>query len=309
MRYGGEPAVVGISVAMEQWMVEHRMFAYDAYVQNGESVTAVQRLFRVHFNLGRWDTVPSRNTILRWIHSLRTTGSIVKNKPSGPNKTVRMPENIERVRQALIRSPGRSARRHAREMRLSRESDRTILQKDLKFNPCKMCVVQELRATDYEQREDFAIRMQVQLEENENAVTIIKSDKAHFHLSGEVNKQNLCYWASKNPLNIHKKPLHSERVTAWCAIGIFDIIGPDFFEDENGATVTVNAERYIHMLNIFLRPQMKRQRPHNMQNVYFQQDGATPHTARLSMDVVRRMFPGRVISLLTTSCGPQGPLI
>jgi hypothetical protein len=36
---------------MEQWMVEHRMFAYDAYVQNGESVTAVQQLFRVHFNL------------------------------------------------------------------------------------------------------------------------------------------------------------------------------------------------------------------------------------------------------------------
>jgi hypothetical protein len=47
------------------------------------------------------------------------------------------------------------------------------------------------------------------------------------------------------------------------------------------------------MLNTFLRPQMKRQRLYNMQNVYFQQDGATPHTARLSMDVVRRMFPGR----------------
>ena len=34
-----------ISVAMQQWTVQHRMFAYDAYVQNGESVTAVQRLF------------------------------------------------------------------------------------------------------------------------------------------------------------------------------------------------------------------------------------------------------------------------
>jgi len=67
------------------------MFAYDAYVQNGESVTAVQWLFRVHFKLGRRDTVPSRNTILRWIHSLRTTGSIVKKKPPGPNKTVRTP--------------------------------------------------------------------------------------------------------------------------------------------------------------------------------------------------------------------------
>ena len=26
-----------ISIAMEQWTVEHRMFAYDVYVQNGES--------------------------------------------------------------------------------------------------------------------------------------------------------------------------------------------------------------------------------------------------------------------------------
>jgi len=116
-----------ISVAMAQWTVEHRLFPYDAYMQNGESVTVVQRLFRVHFNLGRRDTVPSRNTILRWIRSLRTTGSIVKKKPSGPSKTVGKPENNERVRQALNRSPGRSARRHAREMRLSRESVRTIL--------------------------------------------------------------------------------------------------------------------------------------------------------------------------------------
>ena len=82
-----------------------------------------------------------------------------------------------------------------------------------------MCVVQEVRATDYEQREDFAIGMQVLLEENENAI-IIMSDEAHFHLSGEVNKQNLRYWASENPLHIHENPLHSERVTVWRAIGI-----------------------------------------------------------------------------------------
>jgi hypothetical protein len=105
-------------------------------------------------------------------------------------------------------------------MRLSRESVRTILQKDLKFHPYKMRVVQELRATDYEQREDFAIRMQVLFEENE--ITIM-SDEAHFHLSGEVNKPNLRYWASENPLNIREKPLHPERVTVWCAIGVFGI--------------------------------------------------------------------------------------
>jgi len=92
VRLVGEPASLAslynaISVAMEQWTVELRVFAYHAYVRNGESVTAVQRLFRVHFILGRRETVPSCNTILRWIHSLRTTGSIVKKKPPGPKKT------------------------------------------------------------------------------------------------------------------------------------------------------------------------------------------------------------------------------
>jgi hypothetical protein len=65
-----------ISVAMEQWTVEHCMFAYDAYVKNAESITAVQRLFRVHFNLGRYGIVPSCNTILRWVNNLRTTGRL-----------------------------------------------------------------------------------------------------------------------------------------------------------------------------------------------------------------------------------------
>ena len=146
---------------MERWTVEHRMFAYDAFVQNGESVITMQRLFRVRFNRGRRGTVPSRNTILRWVNNLQTTGCIVKKKPPGPTKTARTPENVERVRAAVIRSPGCSARKHARELRMSRESVRTILQKDLKFHPYKMCVAQKLEERDYAQRQEFAFRMQV----------------------------------------------------------------------------------------------------------------------------------------------------
>jgi hypothetical protein len=47
-----------MSVAMEQWTVEHRVFVYDAFVTNAESVTAAQQLFRVHFNLGHHGIVP-----------------------------------------------------------------------------------------------------------------------------------------------------------------------------------------------------------------------------------------------------------
>jgi hypothetical protein len=93
-----------------------------------------------------------------------------------------------------------------------------------------MCIVQQLKETDYRQQEDFAIQMQVLLEEHANAI-ILMSDEAHFHFSGEVNKQNIRYWGSENPCNIHEKPLHTPRVTVWCAIGNFGVIGPHFFEN------------------------------------------------------------------------------
>ena len=61
--------------------------------------------------------------------------------------TARTLENIAMVRQAV---PEKSARRHARELRLSRESVRTILKKDLTFHPYKMCIVQQLKAIKQE---------------------------------------------------------------------------------------------------------------------------------------------------------------
>ena len=36
---------------MVPWTIEHRVFAYDSYVKNNESVTAVGREFRHHFNI------------------------------------------------------------------------------------------------------------------------------------------------------------------------------------------------------------------------------------------------------------------
>ena len=173
-------------------------------------------------------------------------------KPPRPEKKVGTPE---RVRQALVRSPARSTRRHAAELNISLESVRRILQRDLCFHPYKIMVVQELKARDYVQHENFAVRMQVVFEEEENPI-ILMSDEAHFHLKGTVNKQNCRYWSPGNPHNIHQRPLHSDRVTVWCAVAPFDIIGPYFFE-ENGVTVTVNYARYIEMITNFLRPELR----------------------------------------------------
>lgn len=72
------------------------------------------------------------------------------------------------------------------------------------------------------------------------------------------------------------------------------MIGPYFFE-EDGHAVTVNSGRYVDMLHNFLTPEINRCGI-NQQTMWFQQDGATAHTARASMAVVREMFPGNVIS-------------
>jgi transposase len=113
-----------ISVGMERWSVEHRAFAAETYFKNN-SVVVVQRMFRRQFNIHRNDSVPSRNTVLLWVRNFRESASAVKRKPPGRQPSLRTPENIERVRQAFVRSPRRSAVRNAIALRMS---DRTVCQ-------------------------------------------------------------------------------------------------------------------------------------------------------------------------------------
>ena len=53
------------------------------------------------------------------------------------------------------------------------------------------------------------------------------------------------------------------------------IIGLFFFENEQGA-ITVSGDRYQTMLNEFLFTKIEEE---NIANIWFQQDGATCHTA------------------------------
>jgi len=109
-----------------------------------------------------------------------------------------------------------------------------------------------------------------------------------------VNKQNFCYWSATNFIELHERPLHSSKVTVWCAVSSFGIIGPYFLEDEREKAVNVTGPRYIHMLENFLGPELAR---HPVtKEMFFQQDGATSHTACDSMAAVSNLFPNHVIS-------------
>jgi transposase len=114
-----------------------RAFAVKAYYQNGESLVRARRAFRTQFNVPRNRLVPSNHAINTWIANFEMSGSTSK-KRSGSQKTVRTPENIERVREAFERSPRRSAARHATTLGITPTSVRRILHNDLHYHPYKI---------------------------------------------------------------------------------------------------------------------------------------------------------------------------
>ena len=65
------------------------------------------------------------------------------------------------------------------------------------------------------------------------------------------------------------------------------------FENEQGEAVTVNADPYRAMLNDFLFTKIEEE---DIGNIWFQQDGATCHTAEATLDVLRLVFEDRIIS-------------
>ncbi|KAI5721907.1 hypothetical protein M8J76_000717 [Diaphorina citri] len=109
---------------------------------------------------------------------------------------------------------------------------------------------------DYDQRKLFCEQMHSVFNDNDN-ITLFTSDEAHFHLNGFVNRQNFRYWGAENPRELHEKPLHSPRVTVWCAVGKNTVIGPYFFE-ENGRHLTIEKPRTLHELKEAITEEVRR---------------------------------------------------
>jgi hypothetical protein len=89
-----------------------------------------QQILRRHFYIHGNDRVPSRNTVLLWVRNFRETASAAKRKHPGRKSSLRTPENIERVHQAFVRSPRRSASRNSTALRISDATVRRILDED-----------------------------------------------------------------------------------------------------------------------------------------------------------------------------------
>ena len=84
-----------------------------------------------------------------------------------------------------------------------------------------------------------------------------------------------------------------DAIAVWCALWAEGIIGPYFFKNEAGHNVTVNGERYRAMINDFFVPELD---DVDVDDLWFQQDGATCHTANATIDLLKETFGERIIS-------------
>ena len=292
------------------WKLEEKIFCVTTYIET-KSYKTVQTRFRRKFN---FNTSPGKSQIFLWHRNFQIYGTVNKrskkleNPSSGRKLSARSADNVEASRVSVGQSLKKSIRRRSSELGISQSSLHRILTQDLHLYPYRIQIKHKLTATDMQKRVEMCHWFQNRIEGDPDFLNHVWfSDEAHFMLSGHVNSKNNVFWGTQAPEEVLQRPLYSLKCTAWVAISKHGIIGPYWFEDENEKALTVTKERYIVVLNKFWMD-LEIQQGINRNVQWFQQDGATPHTADITLEWLDERFSDRLISRRRdTEWSPHSP--
>lgn len=270
-----------------QLTLEQRIFIVDSFGKQKSEVITL-RAYQQKFGIGI-----SRPTVKRVYNKWKENGTIhnLNKGNSGRKRTRRSEENVAVVRLNIMTDQHISVRKLSAVTQLSRATCHRICRKDLQLKPYKVQCHQELSGNDKDRRLLFCNKINDMVTNNELVLTnVIFSDECHIYLKGTPNRQNFRSWSSNKPVVFMEKPLHSPKVTVWCGLSGNRIYGPYFFEDPNTmATQTINRVTYLDMLKETFHDDTH-------PDEWFQQDGATAHTAGEVLAWLNERFPRRLIS-------------
>ncbi|GFW78608.1 transposable element Tc3 transposase [Trichonephila clavipes] len=92
-----------------------------------------------------------------------------------------------------------------------------------------------------------------------------------------------CHFCSEKIVNVKRKTL----------IGALYGLVESFFKNDEGHNVTVNGDRYRSTITNFFIPELNNR---DVQELWFQQEDATCHTARATIDLLKYTFGDCLIS-------------
>lgn len=258
------------------------------YKENGNARETVRQL-RAKYGAA----APTAPTVRSMMARLELTGTTMSKSKKGVEikKRSRTNANIQLVRELIEENPKTPHRKAAQALNIHESTVLRILHKDLHLKSYKTHVSQNLKPTDMTKRLAFAREIIRLIDAGQlNPHKIWFSDESHFDLEGYINKQNDRTWGRDNPRELQTKKAHPSRVTVWCAISAYGIIGPYYFNS------TVRAGSYTEMLTTFFLPTVLGLEATD-DHFWFQQDGARPHRTRPIFETLTEVFDSRLIAL------------
>ena len=280
-----------------------RSFMVQTYIRT-RSVQETKNRFR--------HTFPNRNpptlmTIRYNYNKYITHGTSLNRNPkhSGRHRTGRSARNIAAVQQELQRNPSASAHRH--NAPISKSTFNRIVKNDLHYYPYRVLTQHALEPGDPARRINFCQWLIGR--GGRFLIKVLIGDEASFSMDGKVNTWNTREYAPKNqpPGTRYNVPNDKRKIMVWVGLlGDNTIIGPYIFQQN------VNGQTYLDMINNFVVPQLAAKYGHgrngSIRQIWWFQDGAPAHRARVVHNRLQQLFPNRVVGLgHTVEWPPRSP--
>lgn len=229
---------------------------------------------------------PTRHAIKKMVNKFKRTGSVTDEQRTG--RPAVADETVERIQEAITRSPSASTRRISRELGIAHTTVWKTLRFKLRKHAYHIQIVHKLEDEDYAARQAMCYDL-LDAVRNENLMQhVLFSDEATFHTCGHVNRHNCRIWADEQPNAVQQWERDSPKVNVWMGITKSKLYGPFMFAER-----TVTGITYLDLLQQFLEPQVIQDGI--LDSVVFQQDGAPPHFATIVRDYLNDTFPERWI--------------
>lgn len=268
-----------------------RLEIVQLYYANSSSPSLCLRAYKTRHNLKSDPFQPA--AISKLIQKFETTFSLHDMPKPGRPSTIDA-DKVDAVKQSHLNQAnnnniGKSSLKQCeRDTGICYSTVRKITKEHLNYKKFKPRFVHELQDGDPDHRLEFVdlffTRLLPVLDD------ILWTDEAHFHLSGELSTLSGYLWAPENPNMTISRPLHSQRMTVAVAFSSKFLLPPYFFPYGQ----PIRKEQYVEMVRDHIIPNLKAKR--KFRKTYFMQDGATPHTARYTIDFLKDNFGDRVIS-------------
>ena len=294
---GGERKTVektDLSLDMKTFLVVNKSLSYKEVV----------KLWNKRFERA----APTRRTVDRVLKKAREENSVQSRKfKSGRKRTVRTPEIINEIKRVVLEEesdarPNQTVNRaRSNQWGINRQTFCNIM-KDLGCHPYVPRRHQIISPANIQRRLDFCNTMNQKPDEYfEN---MIITDEKTYVAKGHVYSRSLCVKWSKfgegSPINwFTESSVYPTKLMVFAAVtGNGELFGPYFIQGK------LNSDGYITLLREEVIPDIRRELgEERFRRAVWQQDGASPHRTRASIDYLHSIFGDRIVAMNSERVG------